>query len=569
MTKIIRESAHEFLVSEDEWKSFYVLKKATVEATEEVERDTLREVQIRHHLGEKKGKIIINELKEIRKLIKEKAGNGYGLSFEVFCVAVIHDLSYEETIEKYIVHGSRDGQVDAVYWDDDNVYLYQIKFDYLKENCKRKIRANYIEYMENRKIDKDDVEDLEKYLDLHYDEIKDKSYDIITISNNGEFCNYKPLDIMHRFFVNRVLPQKNNIKLRLTIPKDKDSEENISILLSSAKEEVYAFFCNAKYLIDSLVNVPGVNNDENIYKYFYDNVRGFVGVNKQIQSTILNEPENFSKYNNGITITGKVTYDNTLGRITIENPIISNGQQTICNLLNNKDAIDNIDLLIIVKNDGTPSIADKIARYTNTQRNITSVDLLSLDKNIRIIQKEIFDDNVNAEDIFLDINTSGKKNYSKMIKDIYGKYGIISLKDFCKLYYSLDDKKLGSWKSSVSRCVDDLLLNGVDPLKKDKAINVCHVIKGATQFIDSLTVKEDKNNLKSSELAFMYIMYKYKKDVNEAFDIIKHINNKYYYNVINQNKKSKLIDLYKSNNIVKTIETEMALMNSKKVTIDV
>ena len=101
-----------------------------------------------------------------------------------------------------------------------------------------------------------------------------------------------------------------------------------------------------------------------------------MGSSSNIEKTINEEPSNFVKYNNGVTITGKVTYMTGSESIKIKNPIINNGQQTIWNIVNHYPNIDQIDLLIIVKDEESTKVKSKISRYTNSQRNIKPIDLL-------------------------------------------------------------------------------------------------------------------------------------------------------------------------------------------------
>ena len=55
----------------------------------------------------------------------------------------------------------------------------------------------------------------------------------------------------------------------------------------------------------------------------------------------------------------------------------------------------------------------------------------------------------------------------------------------------------------------------------------------------------------------MYIMYTAKKTFQEAFEIIKKINLANFYEVPISQRKSKLIDLYKSDSIFNLIQNEI------------
>ena len=69
-------------------------------------------------------------------------------------------------------------------------------------------------------------------------------------------------------------------------------------------------------------------------RIFARNVRGYLGstkINKNIEKTLADEPENFWYYNNGITIVcDQAEHVTRKGRnfLKVENPQIINGQQT-------------------------------------------------------------------------------------------------------------------------------------------------------------------------------------------------------------------------------------------------
>jgi len=113
---------------------------------------------------------------------------------------------------------------------------------------------------------------------------------------------------------------------------------------------------------------------ENIFRsnLFEDNVRGYQGdtyVNLDISETIKNEPQNFSLYNNGITIVCK-TAMTANGKLAIESPQIVNGCQT-CNSLYTamKNGIDISAAVVLIKVIATQNenLTNGIVRGTNRQ----------------------------------------------------------------------------------------------------------------------------------------------------------------------------------------------------------
>lgn len=527
-----------------------MLSYETVDGVEEKNADIVTKVKLRHELGKANADIILNELNKIRIMFNMSSGDGYGHAFEIFSIAVLYNLDYEYTYHNYIVHGKNDGKIDAIYWNSDVVSLYQIKLDLVEVDVKEDIRKNYLEFLDCSNISSSNTEDLLAFCNKNKNNIlRNKNFKIIIISNNikGDE-DITPKSICDKFIEDHILCKDNNIRLELYVPKVKSSDAKDIISLSKSSSNVFAYFSSAKKFIDQLLACDSIGCKENLYKFFYDNVRGNLGINSNMQRTIEEEPNNFVKFNNGITITGDVDYKDLVGTLIINNPIISNGQQTIWNLANKYPDIDNIDLLIIVKNDSDSVIKSKIARYTNEQKLIKPIDLLSLDENIRSLQRKIYELTRSSRDVFLEINTSGQKNYTSIIKRIYDKNSIISLVEFCKLYFSTEDLRLGNWKSNISAMINSLL-NKTVVYDYEKALLICNIIKKFKSYISNIDDKKIKNNLKAGDLAFMFIMYKYDLDEIGAHKIIDKINNKYFFDISVESRKSKLIDLYKSNDI--------------------
>lgn len=359
---------------------------------------------------------------------------------------------------------------------------------------------------------------------------------------------------MEKYFENKIINQKNHLLLKLSIPKKTRSDDVTTFLIAQSKNGVYAYFISAEKLKKELLNCSGIKNIENLHKFFSENVRGDLGPNKNMIHTIKANPKNFVKYNNGITIMGNVEYKEEIGLLTITNPIINNGQQTLWNLLT-QETLKDVEVLVIVKNDSKPSVKDKIARFTNEQRQIKPVDLYSLDENLRKIQIDLYHDKEFREEMFLNINKSGKKQYDMLMKQIYSTESIIQVDEFCRLYFSTSDNQIGKWKNNISNMIEHKL-NESPSFDFAKAKKICQIIKTFKVELKQLS-KEEKNDLKAADLATMYIMYTDKKTFQEAFEIIKKINLANFYEVPISQRKSKLIDLYKSDSIFNLIQNEI------------
>ncbi len=565
MNKFIRDKDNLLHITNDDWKTFQSIKRKSIDGVEETDRDVISAVKLRYELGDVLAKIILDQFDVIRSQFDLQCGDGYGHAFEIFAIAVLYNIDYNIVFNNYIVTGADDGKIDAIYWKGDINKIYQIKMDYLDYSEIGTIDKNYYEFISTGNISNSNTKDLLSFCNKHKVNInREKAYEIVTISNNGKSSNDKnrlhisSKDIYLKYFENYLLNKTNDLSISLSI-----SREN-GIAKTVGDNTIYAYFADAKVFIEDLLKCDNIGgNINNLYKLFYDNVRGNLGINKAMEETINKDPYNFVKYNNGVTITGLVKYTNAPCLI-VEEPIINNGQQTIWNLINKYPNIEGISLLVIVKNESNYKIKGKISKYTNTQKNIKPIDLLSLDTNIRKLQSQLFRLTIKNNPIFLEINTSGERHYNKLLKVIYKKENIIHLVDFCKLYFAVESNKLGDWKSNVSKQLADLLEKDIT-YDVEKSLMVCNSIINYKNYLQSIDDKNIKNILRTADLAFMYIQYKYGFDDKKTHAVIDKINKKFFYDIADDKRKSKIIDLYKSNDIVNMIESVIEKNDTCKI----
>ena len=143
-------------------------------------------------------------------------------------------------------------------------------------------------------------------------------------------------------------------------------------------------------------------------KYFgTDGIRG--KVNQGMKSTLLQNPENFFAYNNGLTVTASnIELDDSSGQLIIkklDNMQIVNGGQTTSAIYfsplskGKQQGIDfrNIDLtkvfvqmkLTVIENyEESEIIKSNVARFANSQNAIQAADLISNHPIHRAIEKQ-------------------------------------------------------------------------------------------------------------------------------------------------------------------------------------
>ena len=257
------------------------------------------ELSLRHLYGDKKAFILIQEFKKINELIfdnPKKHNDGYGRAFEVFALAVYMGITYEQALN-YTINGDADGKIDAVVWDDTTVYIYQIKMNtIIGEGVLEKAKKNYKEFLTTGTLSGEHTSDLLDFLEKHALNIKGKGLKVCSISNAPTTRNnISSKDLFDKYFNNILIPQKaSNIILEIKLDEAID-EETGNTYTNCAKTDSNTFlFANANQLLNCLYE-QGVKLKTSD-KLFYDNVRGFMGVNATMQDTIKNNPEKMGLY---------------------------------------------------------------------------------------------------------------------------------------------------------------------------------------------------------------------------------------------------------------------------------
>ena len=121
------------------------------------------------------------------------------------------------------------------------------------------------------------------------------------------------------------------------------------------------------------------------------NIRSFLqfkGVNKKIKATIIDNPERFVAYNNGLTITATASDITLSGGVAIihtltDFQIVNGGQTTASIYFSSKEKIDVSKINVIAKinvvnsedRENLDDLISKISKYSNSQSKVSSVDL--------------------------------------------------------------------------------------------------------------------------------------------------------------------------------------------------
>ena len=548
MNKYFLTQGEKYFITKNKWIDFELINSLpSNEYIKETSATQKKKVEFQHNFGKTNSGLIIKEFAKIESLLIKKEycnktdfNDGYGKAFEVFTVAVLHNIPYEDVIEKYIVHGSDDGKIDAVYYDEHMKIcrVFQMKLGYLDSDKAQMTSDNFANYLKFNTALHPNSQDFIDFMDKF--EFKNqiaqsKKIQYVFVSTNSvsvrglSFVIHTP-NFIFETFINSLLtpPADNSVLLRIAA-----DDSNIS----RVSEDEFFTYLSANSLILGLMEA--VKNDEKKFNYlFRDNVRGKLTINKKIQETLKNEKDKFSKYNNGVSITGLVNHNGTF--ITVTNPSIVNGQQTIYSLKNAED-LNNVVVPVFFRGIKSETDKQKIAHYNNSQRKIKSIDLLSININVRRLQQDLLKLlDLKKNSYFLNIYNQGSTDYLKNARKLITKNKIIDLSSFLKLYYTLiNPAEMGIWKNSFSTQLDKQMKTEIT-FELDKAEKVCESIATYNQQVQGLE-KDRRNLVKSGDLPFMYILIKTNNKIdkaNEAFD-----------NLVYNNKDKVIKDVFRTKNI--------------------
>lgn len=494
--KFINYIHNKYLYTDDNWKTVFKTDSGEVPQGYKKENNLNKafEAKLKYEFGYKPAALIIKELRIIQKKRKEilgiKPNNncGYGDEFEIFSMCAIHDISIDDALSKYVVNGSLDGGIDAVYYDDNRCIIYQIKMNSIGNDAIDKMKEKIRFYHDGTLSSTPNCSDLFTFLEG----MDKKVFEYINIeyktlsANPTKDENINSNSIFMSFIKKRTTQynRSNVLTLKLTDSIGSDNKYTFS-----KDGKVLFMFAEAKTLIEDIIHCFGEDDFENV---FSNNVRGDLGLNVDMERTILDFPNKFCSYNNGISITGSFVAKDNAYRIQVIGPCIVNGQQTIFNLYKSyisRIPIEGITVPLFIKcTEGLDDQA-RIAKYNNTQKSVSAIDLLSIDQKLRKTQSELITNNI-KDCYYLNLVSSGKKKYVSVARTAFGKDRVIKITDFIKLYSVINSpSELGPWKNNFNAQVALNYGEGFPECDYTKAKFICECITNSKPLISSNKAK--------------------------------------------------------------------------------
>ena len=332
--------------------------------------------------------------------------------------------SSTEDITDSITDGFHDYGIDAVYCDDDQKVMYLVqskwssegkhsisqgdtssfiqgigkilsndfegfndKFNHLKTSIENAISSTdyrikaIIIYTSNQAFSNECSEVMQKFIDDVNDGIEIISFEVVKLKD-----------------VYQSLADKTNLSISL----DNICLQDYGVLEQNEKEIGYYGKLSVSTIAE-LWNQHGTALFSKNIRYY----KGNTEVNSGIKTVLLNEPENFLLYNNGIKIVAdKISKapiganGRKIGMFSLENASIVNGAQTtgtIGELIKSiENSIENAFVLvqIISLESLSEDMNDKITKYSNTQNRIENKDFVSLDPFQKKLQQDFSMDGI-------------------------------------------------------------------------------------------------------------------------------------------------------------------------------
>lgn len=256
--------------------------------------------------------------------------------------------------------------------------------------------------------------------------------ELIVVSNESKGLNYKENKISNFDQIHDIEIKDISLDDITAYLSDKPRNINAEFLLDSgsiltyepdkrASSKSYLLRMNIATLIRITNTDPKLRETSNLEDFkqlenrqletglLYDNVRGYLGdtkYNKNIITTLHDEPENFFMYNNGLTITVDRMDSNSINggakyKFNIGNFQIVNGGQTLRTIYSFNDEffdeniINNAEILVrLFQTSNNDELTNNIAEYTNSQNAISSSDLKSISNEQIQIEKYLESNNI-------------------------------------------------------------------------------------------------------------------------------------------------------------------------------
>lgn len=412
-----------------------------------------------------------------------------------YALTVVASAETEDAVNA-ITDGYDDNGIDAIYYDksSNNLWLVQSKFI---EKGKGGIDTGDVEKF-NKGIKRLINEEYEKF----NDRVKDRQEEIaealedyrvkiqLLLAYTGDKLSYHNMESINEF-----IDEQNDTE-ELIYFNDFNIDKaykGLVIGVSSTPINEDFLISNWGHIDEPLKSYYGQIAGSDLAalweeygaRLFAKNIRSFLGnssVNDDIRKTIIEEPENFIYFNNGITVLcdsinkkPQGGADKSIGAFSCQGLSVVNGAQTfgtISSFHNNKD-IDLSEVKVFIKfislEGSSENFGERITVATNTQNKVDKKDFVSLDKQQERVKIELKLENIDYHYKRTDeLIIPDEQNYT--LEEVA--FSLACL--WSNVDYSTIVKKQSGklWEDPHQKPYTDLFNNDVTALKIIKAVKI-------------------------------------------------------------------------------------------------
>ncbi|MGL5617722.1 MAG: AIPR family protein [Metamycoplasmataceae bacterium] len=381
--------------------------------------DNLLKESINNYLLDNK---YLNKFKSLQKKDERKA---FSQAFTLFCLEKIASLDHTKIGEfsKYIVDGTSDNGIDAIYFNDEKNILYVIQAKYSSNskgisNELSLFKQKADELLKNESVFFNDdkrkrivKETVSKYKAIHAD--TSVEYHFVSLvsddqKNNNNHLIEKYNSKNYKYFLSTISniisytsPYRKVSKITLKINNEEKifiKEKGLCLAIIKAKDLLKSF---DKFLENETIFASNLRNPLNTNK-----------LAKHIIETLENEPEQFVKYNNGITVVCEDIIPNKKDAYIMKGFSVVNGAQTLNALykVNKKSELKDDCFIVMKILISDKETGNKISMNSNHQNVVKQFDNFSFHPINEVLYNNFFLKNIEYK-----FKRGGKKGKRKII----------------------------------------------------------------------------------------------------------------------------------------------------------
>lgn len=385
------------------------------------------------------------DIKELSEKEKERFGFYYLILSEIThledfdrLTSCITDTDFNS---KFFNNPIVDEGIDAVFIDDENATIHLFNFKYREKflaDKKQKENEIYLssKFLNVIKQEKNTLKGkLKKFADdiiQRYNSNTDWTTIFYVVSNENSVVSPKDSNLQNfaslfavkiepiglDWITELLLPSHEIINAKVCLPKEAvisfletPQSSDVSYIVRMGLPDVIRITCRDKDLRDNyqLEDYDELSSVVENPDVLFGNIRGLLKstYNKNIQTTLLDQPSKFFYYNNGITIVADdISYKEINGNsrivLDIKNFQVLNGGQTLrsihlFNQENEKYISNNLtkaEILVKILKVTDEKLKMEIGEYTNSQNSIKASDLKSVRKEQQELESYLAENNI-------------------------------------------------------------------------------------------------------------------------------------------------------------------------------